>query len=64
MTFADRENAKFSPIHVDDFSRIGHAEAIIDEWAGQLVHVLNRKPGEIIKDPSRFRLNPMRDEPR
>ncbi len=64
VTFSDRENAKFSVIHVDDFNRTGHGKAIIDEWAGQLVRVLNRRPGEVIKDPSRFRLNPMRDPPR
>ena len=59
VTFSDKENAKISPIHVNDFNRLGHAEAAFDEWASQLVSVLNRKQGEIIKDPSRFNLNPL-----
>lgn len=63
VTFSDRENAKLSLIHVDDFNRTGHGKAILDEWAGQLVRVLNRKPGEVIKDPSRFRLSPVPDQP-
>lgn len=63
VTFSDRENAKISVIHADDFNRTGHGKAILDEWAGQLVQVLTRRPGEIIKDPSRFRLSPVPDQP-
>ena len=32
VTFSDRENAKISVIHVDDFNRTGHGKAIIDAY--------------------------------
>ena len=44
-TFSDKESAPFSPIHADDFNQMGHAQSIIDEWAGQIVRVLERRAG-------------------
>lgn len=63
-TFADKENAPFSPIHANDFNELGHAESIIDTWARQIVQALERRPGEIIEDSPRIRLKPWREEPR
>ncbi len=57
-TFADKENAPYSPIHENDFNKMGHSESIIDTWAEQMVHVLGRRAGEAVKDSPRIRLKP------
>ena len=56
--FADREAAKFTIASVKDFTWYGHAKGMIEEWADQLVKVLNKKPGEAIKDSGFFELKP------
>lgn len=63
-TFSDKENAPYSPINANDFNKLGHAEAIIDAWADQIVETLGRRPGEIIPDTPRIRLSPWAPKPR
>lgn len=55
--FADREQGKANVLgNVKDFGWHGHAHSIIDEWAGQLVGVVNWEEGQVIKDSSGFEL--------
>ncbi|MDP3938716.1 MAG: DUF3313 family protein [Deltaproteobacteria bacterium] len=61
-TFADKENAPYSPIHADDFNKLGHSESVIDTWAEQMVHVLGRRAGEAVEDSPRIRLKPWREK--
>ena len=56
--FADREAEKAAPINVKDVTWYGHAESIVAEWAGQFVRVINRKPGEAVRDSKPFTLKP------
>lgn len=56
--FADREFEKMSPLNIKDVTWYGHAESIIHEWADQFVRMMNRKPGETIKDSKPFHLKP------
>ena len=56
--FADREFEKMSPLNIKDVTWYGHAESILHEWADQFVGMMNRKPGETIKDSKPFHLKP------
>ncbi len=56
--FADREQQKFKPIDVKAFTWYGNAKNIVDEWADQLVQVLNKRPGQIVEESSPFSLKP------
>jgi hypothetical protein len=57
-TFADKENAKFYPINVKDFTYVGHPKMIVDTWAAQLVAVAGRSDAEPVKDQRRIGLRP------
>jgi len=55
--FADREQGKGNVFgNIKDFGWHGHAKSIIDEWADQLVDVVNWEEGQVIKDSSGFEL--------
>ncbi len=56
--FADREAEKAAPLNVKDVTWYGHAESIVAEWAAQFVRILNRKPGEAVRDSNPFTLKP------
>ena len=56
--FADREAEKFSLVNVKDLTWYGHAKSILREWADQFVRILNKQPGEIVKDSAPFDLRP------
>lgn len=55
---ADREQGKVAPINLRALTWYGEGHVIIEEWAGQFVHIANRRPGEIIKAASPFTLKP------
>ncbi len=56
--FADREQAKVGPVNLRGLTWYGEANAIIDDWAEQLVKIANKRPGEVVKDSSPFTLKP------
>lgn len=56
--FADREAEKTTLINAKDATWYGHAESILAEWAQQFVRVVNRKPGEAVRDSKPFHLKP------
>lgn len=56
--FADREQGKQAIITTKDFTWYSHADAMMKDWAKQLVEVLNSDEGEHIKDSPWFTLNP------
>lgn len=56
--FADREAEKFSIVNIKDLTWYGHAKSILREWADQFVKILNKQPGEIVKDSAPFDLKP------
>ncbi len=58
MAFADREAGKATFLSVDDLTWYGHAESIVEDWAGQLVEVVKRKPNAVVEDSSTFTLWP------
>ena len=55
--FADREQGKANALgNVKDFGWHGHAKAIINEWADQLVLAVNWEEGQVIEDSPGFEL--------
>lgn len=57
-TFADRDMQDAGPIDLTRLTWYGPAKGIMDRWAEQFVQIANRKPGEIIADPTPFTLRP------
>ena len=57
-TFADRDMADVGPIDLTRLTWYGPAKGIMDRWARQFVQVANRKPGEIVNDPTPVTLRP------
>ena len=57
-TFADREVSKASIVNRADLTWYFHAHRIIDEWAAQLVALVNARESEIVKRSSPFTLKP------
>ncbi len=57
-TFADRNMADVGPIDLTRLTWYGPAKGIMDMWAKQFVQIANRKPGEVISDPTAFTLRP------
>ncbi len=57
-TFADRNMADIGPIDLTRMSWYGPAKGIMDMWSNQFVQIANRKPGEMISDPTAFTLRP------
>lgn len=58
VTFADRERQKAGPIDMRRLTWYGPARKIIDNWAGQMVQVANRQPGEEVSDDIPVTLRP------
>jgi hypothetical protein len=57
-TFADRDMADAGPLDLTRLTWYGPAKGIMDQWAKQFVQIANRKPGEVITDPTAFTLKP------
>lgn len=57
-TFADRDMADAGPLDITRLTWYGPAKGIIDQWAKQFVDIANRKPGEVVTDPTAFTLRP------
>ena len=57
-TFADRDMADLGPIDLTRLTWYGPAKGIMDRWAKQFVQVANKKPGEVVTDPTAFTLMP------
>jgi hypothetical protein len=55
-TFADRDMADAGPLDLTRLTWYGPAKGIIDRWAKQFVQIANRKPGEVVTDPTPFTL--------
>ena len=57
-TFADRNMQDVGPLDLTRLTWYGPAKGIMDQWAKQFVQIANRKPGEVIADPTPFTLKP------
>lgn len=57
-TFADRDMQDAGPLDLTRLTWYGPAKGIMDQWAKQFVQIANRKPGEMITDPTAFTLKP------
>ena len=57
-TFADRDMQDAGPLDLTRLTWYGPAKSIMDQWANQFVQIANRKPGEMITDPTPFTLRP------
>jgi len=57
-TFADRDMADIGPLDVTKLTWYGPAKGIMDRWAKQFVQVANKKPGDVVTDPTPFTLMP------
>jgi len=57
-TFADRNMQDVGPLDLTRLTWYGPAKGIMDMWAKQFVQIANRKPGEVITDPTAFTLKP------
>lgn len=57
-TFADRDTQDVGPIDLTRITWYGPAKGIMDRWAKQFVQIANRKPGEMVTDPTAFTLRP------
>lgn len=57
-TFADRNMQDVGPLDLTRLTWYGPAKGIIDMWSKQFVQIANRKPGEVVTDPTAFTLRP------
>jgi hypothetical protein len=57
-TFADRDMADVGPLDLTRLTWYGPAKGIMDRWAEQFVQIANRKPGEMVTDPTPYTLRP------
>ena len=57
-TFADRDMQDVGPIDLTRLTWYGPAKGIMDRWAKQFVQIANRKPGEMVTDPTAFTISP------
>lgn len=57
-TFADRDMQDAGPLDLTRLTWYGPAKGIMDRWAQQFVQIANRKPGEMVTDPTPFTLRP------
>ena len=57
-TFADRDMQDAGPLDLTRLTWYGPAKGIMDQWAKQFVQIANRKPGEVVTDPTAFTLKP------
>ena len=57
-TFADRDMQDVGPLDLTRLTWYGPAKGIMDRWAEQFVQIANRKPGEMVTDPTPLTLRP------
>lgn len=57
-TFADRDMQDAGPLDLTRLTWYGPAKGIMEQWAKQFVQIANRKPGELVTDPTPFTLRP------
>ena len=57
-TFADRDMQDAGPLDLTRLTWYGPVKGIMDRWAQQFVQVANRKPGEVVTDPTPYTLRP------
>lgn len=57
-TFADRDMQDAGPLDLTRLTWYGPAKGIMDRWAKQFVEIANKKPGEVIGDPTPYTLRP------
>ncbi len=57
-TFADRDMQDAGPLDLTRLTWYGPAKGIMDRWAEQFVKIANRKPGEMVTDPTPYTLRP------
>jgi hypothetical protein len=57
-TFADRDMQDAGPLDLTRLTWYGPAKGIMDRWAKQFVQIANRKPGDVITDPTPFTIRP------
>lgn len=57
-TFADRDMQDVGPLDLTRLTWYGPTKGIMDRWAKQFVEVANRKPDEVVTDPTAFTLRP------
>lgn len=57
-TFADRDTQDAGPIDLTRLTWYGPVKGIMGRWAEQFVQIANRKPGDVITDPTAFTLRP------
>jgi hypothetical protein len=58
MLAADREAEQMAIVDLRGLTWYSHVDGIVKDWAKQFVQVANQKPGQVIKDTSKFRLQP------
>ncbi len=57
-TFADRDMQDAGPLDLTRLTWYGPAKGILERWAKQFVQIANKKPGEIVSDPTPYTLRP------
>lgn len=57
--YKDREGQKSSPFTLKDYQRYSHIRAAIDDWAVQLVELLNTEPDFTVEDSLPVSVNPL-----
>lgn len=57
-TFADRDMQDTGPLDLTRLTWYGPAKGIMDRWAKQFVEIANKKPGEVVSDPTPYTLRP------
>ncbi|MDD1612040.1 MAG: DUF3313 domain-containing protein, partial [Methylococcaceae bacterium] len=57
-TFADRDMQDAGPLDLTRLTWYGPAKSIMDRWAKQFVEIANKKPGEVVSDPTPLTLKP------
>jgi hypothetical protein len=57
-TFADRDMQDAGPLDLTRLTWYGPAKGIMERWAKQFVEIANKKPGEVVGDPTAFTLRP------
>lgn len=57
-TFADRDTQDAGPLDLTRLTWYGPVKGIMDRWAEQFVKIANRKPGEVLTDPTAYTLRP------
>lgn len=59
-TFADHDIADIGPLDLTRLTWYGPAKGVMDQWAEQFVKIANKKPGEVVTDPTAYTLMPFK----